>query len=57
MDGSEKPPRAENLEFGLKELEMVRMMYTGRPFQAEGTAWAKAQRCDSTSSIQIKRTS
>jgi len=28
MDGSEKPPRAENLEFGLKELEIVRMMYT-----------------------------
>ena len=57
MDGSEKPPRTENLEFCLKELEIVRMMYTGRAFQAEGTAWAKAQRCDSTSSVQIKRTS
>ena len=57
MDGSEKLPRAENLEFGLKELAIVRMMYTGRAFQAKGTGWAKAQRCDSTSSIQIKRTS
>lgn len=40
--------------FGLKELEIVRVRCAGRAFQAEGTTWAKAQRCDNTSGVQIK---
>lgn len=54
MHWSEKHPKEGNLEFGLKGLEIVRMKCAGRAFQPEGTPWAKAQRCDSTSSVQVK---
>lgn len=47
--------KKENLVFGLKELEIVRVKCAGRAFQAEGTIWAKAQRCDNTSSVLIKK--
>ena len=46
--------KEENLELALKELETVRVMCAGRAFQAEGTAWAKTQRCDDTARVLIK---
>lgn len=46
--------KKENLEFDLKELEMLSVKCAGRAFQAEGRAWAKAQRCASTSRVQMK---
>lgn len=45
----------KNLEFGFKDLEITRVKCAGRAFQAEGTAWAKAQRCDNSSKCSDER--